>query len=206
MMLAMMIVLPGKQVRAEEHDYELFYWDWEEGTGAEEIYEAYAVFECRYCDDRFYVEAEVTKAGMESPTCTDSGFTTYRAVVFFDGDIYTDDYDEWEAPTGHILTKTNEKQATCTEAGNSEYYTCLNCGKYIDEDATYCMDCLTKSTTKSSGSSSSKKSSSKTSSGNKCHYKEGNTEVCSNTCAPGSNFCSYHKKLLEDIYSNLTGK
>ena len=138
MLLAVLIMLPGKQVKAEEHDYRLFYWDWEEGTGAEETYEAYAVFECRYCDDTFYIEAEVTKTGMESPTCTDSGFTTYCAVVFFNGDIYTDDYDEWEAPTGHILTKTNEKQATCTEAGNSEYYTCLNCGSYfLDAEGAY---------------------------------------------------------------------
>ena len=83
---------------------------------------------------------------------------------------------------------------------------CLNCGKYIDEDAVFCMDCLTKSVTKSSGNSSSGNTSSKGSSGSKCHYKEGDTEVCSNTCAPGSNFCSYHKQLLDDIYSSLTGK
>ena len=83
---------------------------------------------------------------------------------------------------------------------------CLNCGKYIDEDAVFCMDCLTKSVTKSSGNSSTGNTSSKGSSGSKCHYKEGDTEVCSNTCAPGSNFCSYHKQLLDDIYSSLTGK
>ena len=122
--------------------------------------------------------------------------------------------------TVHFTNKFGTPQTICAHAGcdstiassgdtnccTKHSATCLNCGKYIDEDATYCMDCLTKSTTKSSGRSSAKKSSSKTSSGNKCHYKEGNTEVCSNTCAPGSNFCSYHKKLLEDIYSNLTGK
>lgn len=83
---------------------------------------------------------------------------------------------------------------------------CLNCGKYIDEDATYCMECLKKSITKSSEGSSTKSHSSTANSGNKCHYKEGDTEVCSNTCAPGSNFCSYHKKLLDDIYGSLTGK
>lgn len=46
---------------------------------------------------------------------------------------------------------------------------CLECGKYIDEDATYCMSCLTKalqpSNNTSSGSSSSSYGSSGTSSG-----------------------------------------
>ena len=39
--------------------------------------------------------------------------------------------------TGHNVTKTAAKSATCTTTGNSEYYTCSNCGKYFDdEDAT----------------------------------------------------------------------
>ena len=129
-------------------------------------------------------------------------------------------FDGESSNTAHFTNKFGTPQTICAHAGcdntiassgdtnccTKHSAKCLNCGKYIDEDATYCMDCLTKSVTKSSGSSSSKKSSSKTSSGNKCHYKEGNAEVCNNTCAPGSNFCSYHKKLLDDIYSNLTGK
>ena len=33
----------------------------------------------------------------------------------------------------HKLTKTEAKAATCTEAGNSEYYTCSACGKYFGD-------------------------------------------------------------------------
>ena len=31
------------------------------------------------------------------------------------------------------LTKTDAKAATCTESGNSEYYTCGNCGKFFSD-------------------------------------------------------------------------
>ncbi len=44
----------------------------------------------------------------------------------------------------------------CTEHSNK----CLKCGKYIDEDATYCMDCLSSSISNSSKKSSSSSSSS----------------------------------------------
>lgn len=107
------------------------------------------------------------------------------------------------AHSGCSRTIASTGDTNCCTVHSAE---CLNCGKYIDEDAVFCMDCLTKSVTKSSGNSSSGNTSSKGSSGSKCHYKEGDTEVCSNTCAPGSNFCSYHKQLLDDIYSSLTGK
>ena len=39
------------------------------------------------------------------------------------------------AATGHKLTKTESKAATCEEAGNNEYWTCENCGKvFADEE------------------------------------------------------------------------
>ena len=47
----------------------------------------------------------------------------------------------------------------------------------------------------SDGSYSSSSYSSK-----KCAYKEGGVEVCSKTCASGSNFCSYHTEYLQDAY------
>ena len=88
---------------------------------------------------------------------------------------------------------------------------CLECGKYIDEDAMYCMSCLSKAADKAKTSSSKsststyKSSSSGGSSGDKCHYKENGKEVCSNKCESGSNFCSYHKKYLDDAYKSLFG-
>ena len=74
---------------------------------------------------------------------------------------------------------------------------CLKCKKYIDEDAMYCMSCLTESVDKNSSSSSSSE---------KCHYKQGGKEVCNNKCQSGSNFCSYHTKYLNDAYNSLIGK
>ena len=37
--------------------------------------------------------------------------------------------------TGHQLNKTDSKAATCTEAGNTEYWTCNICGKYFSDEA-----------------------------------------------------------------------
>ena len=34
---------------------------------------------------------------------------------------------------GHLLTKTEAKEPTCTEAGNSAYWTCILCGKYFSD-------------------------------------------------------------------------
>ena len=34
----------------------------------------------------------------------------------------------------HKLTKTDAKAATCTEAGNNEYWTCKTCGKYFSDE------------------------------------------------------------------------
>ena len=36
---------------------------------------------------------------------------------------------------GHKLTKTNAKVATCTEPGNSAYWSCSNCGKFFSDEA-----------------------------------------------------------------------
>jgi uncharacterized protein with FMN-binding domain len=84
---------------------------------------------------------------------------------------------------------------------------CLNCGKYIDEDAMYCMDCLTKAASKSSSSSSKSSSQSSGSAGGtgKCQYKEGDTYVCSKTATNG-NFCKEHYEYLNSIYNSLVGK
>lgn len=55
-------------------------------------------------------------------------------------DVYTYKKDEQEIKIevktkalGHKLTKTAAKAATCTAAGNSEYYTCSECGKYFSD-------------------------------------------------------------------------
>ena len=40
-----------------------------------------------------------------------------------------------EFVTGHILTKTEAKAASCTEGGNCAYWTCTVCGKYFSDEA-----------------------------------------------------------------------
>ena len=57
-------------------------------------------------------------------------------------DVYTYKKDEQEIKIevktkalGHKLTKTAAKAATCTAAGNREYYTCSVCGKYFSDAA-----------------------------------------------------------------------
>ena len=39
----------------------------------------------------------------------------------------------WPNDTGHVLAKTEAATATCTAAGNSEYWTCSECGKYFSD-------------------------------------------------------------------------
>ena len=80
---------------------------------------------------------------------------------------------------------------------------CLNCRKYIDGDAMYCMSCLTSAASKKSSNSVS--GSSGKSAKNKCSYKQGGKEVCSSPRASGSNFCSYHTQYLNDAYDSLFG-
>lgn len=82
---------------------------------------------------------------------------------------------------------------------------CLECKKYIDGDAMYCMDCLSGSitssgTTKSSGSGSY--GTNKSSGG--CKYTYSNGSVCGAKCASGMTLCTKHFNELYEIYSSFT--
>lgn len=80
------------------------------------------------------VTATVSGKQKDAPTCTDKGTTTYTAKVNFETKDYTDTKDVQDIKAlGHTLTKTPAKAATCTEAGNSEYYTCATCGKFFSD-------------------------------------------------------------------------
>lgn len=80
------------------------------------------------------VTATVSGKQKVAPTCTDKGTTTYTAKVTFETKDYTDTKDVQDVKAlGHTLTKTPAKAATCTEAGNSEYYTCGTCGKFFSD-------------------------------------------------------------------------
>ena len=80
------------------------------------------------------VTATVSGKQKVAPTCTDKGTTTYTAKVNFETKDYTDTKDVQDIKAlGHTLTKTPAKAATCTEPGNSEYYTCATCGKFFSD-------------------------------------------------------------------------
>ena len=72
-------------------------------------------------------EGEITT----EPTCTETGVKTFTCTVC--GETRT----ETVAALGHDPTKTEAKAATCTEAGNSAYWTCDRCGQHFsDEECT----------------------------------------------------------------------
>ena len=78
----------------------------------------------------------LTKTDAKEPTCTEDGNNEYYTCsacgkVFKDADGKTETSVEAEkiAATGHAMTKTDAKAATCTEDGNNEYYSCSACGK-----------------------------------------------------------------------------
>lgn len=80
------------------------------------------------------VTATVSGKQNVAPTCTDKGTTTYTAKVTFETKDYTDTKDVQDIKAlGHKLTKAPAKAATCTEPGNSEYYTCATCGKFFSD-------------------------------------------------------------------------
>ena len=60
-------------------------------------------------------------------TCTTDGVKTYTC------DVCKATKTEPIKATGHSMTKTPAQAATCTEPGNSEYYTCGNCGKFFSD-------------------------------------------------------------------------
>ncbi|MDY4231806.1 MAG: S-layer homology domain-containing protein [Candidatus Faecousia sp.] len=86
----------------------------------------------------------MTKTEAKEPTCTEDGNSAYWTCSvcgkFFSDEEGTTEIekDSWVIEAkGHSLTKTEAKAPTCTEDGNSEYWTCSVCGKFFsDEDGT----------------------------------------------------------------------
>lgn len=80
---------------------------------------------------------------------------------------------------------------------------CLNCGKYIDEDAYFCINCL-------SGNTKSVNNSGDYSSNNAplegCWYTYFDGTICGNRTSNGSPLCDAHFKELNDTYNSLIGK
>ena len=71
------------------------------------------------------------------PSCETAGKTVYTATVTadksLDGEKYTDTKTVVIPALGHDLKETKAKDPTCTEAGNTAYWTCSRCGKFFSD-------------------------------------------------------------------------
>ena len=85
---------------------------------------------------------ELTKTEAKAATCTEAGYNEYWTCKtcgkYFSDENGTNEIekDSWVLKTlGHDMTKTDAKEATCTEDGNNEYYTCSRCGGVFKDEA-----------------------------------------------------------------------
>ncbi len=84
---------------------------------------------------------QLSKTDSKAATCTEAGNTEYWYCSVCKK--YFSDEDEKKEisladtvipATGHQLSKRDRKAATCTEAGNIEYWNCSVCGKYFRDN------------------------------------------------------------------------
>ena len=89
---------------------------------------------------------KLTKVEAKDATCTESGNKEYWTCEHCKKYFLSDDTNpetakavelsETVIPASHKLTKVEAKDATCTENGNKEYWTCEHCKKYFLSDDT----------------------------------------------------------------------
>ena len=108
--------------------------------------------EGKYCKKCDYVEKEqveipalghkMTKTEAKAATCTETGNKEYWTCstchkVFSDelGKTETTVAEMTIQAKGHTMTKTEAKAATCTEAGNTAYWTCSTCHKVFSDES-----------------------------------------------------------------------
>ena len=85
---------------------------------------------------------KLTKTDAKAASCTEAGNEAYWTCSgcgkYFSDENGTNEIekDSWVLKTlGHDMTKTDAKEATCTEDGNNEYYTCSRCGGVFKDEA-----------------------------------------------------------------------
>ena len=67
--------------------------------------------------------------GFKAPTCEEDGYEVKVCETCGNVDITAVE------ALGHTMVKTEAKEATCTEAGNNEYYTCSVCNGVFKDEA-----------------------------------------------------------------------
>ena len=99
---------------------------------------------CETCDQPYgeLGAHKLTKTDAKVATCTEAGNEAYWTCSgcgkYFSNENGTNEIekDSWVLKTlGHDMTKTDAKEATCTEDGNNEYYTCSRCGGVFKDEA-----------------------------------------------------------------------
>ena len=97
---------------------------------------------CSLCGAEYgdLLPLSLTKTEAKEPTCTEEGNTEYwtcdTCKKYFSDAEGKNEIDLTEtiiSATGHKLTKTEAKEPTCTEEGNTEYWTCDTCKKYFSD-------------------------------------------------------------------------
>ena len=93
-----------------------------------------------------YASHILKKTAAKAATCTEDGNKEYWTCEHCKKYFLSDDTNpetakaveqsETVIPASHKLTKVEAKDATCTEDGNIEYWTCEHCGKYFLSDDT----------------------------------------------------------------------
>ena len=98
---------------------------------------------CETCDQPYgeLGAHKLTKTDAKAATCTEAGNEAYWTCSgcgkYFSDENGTNEIekDSWVLKTlGHDRTKTDAKEATCTEDGNNEYYTCSRCGGVFKDE------------------------------------------------------------------------
>lgn len=99
---------------------------------------------CETCDQSYgeLGAHKLTKTDAKAATCTEAGNEAYWTCSgcgkYFSNENGTNEIEKesWVLKTlGHDMTKTDAKEATCTEDGNNEYYTCSRCGGVFKDEA-----------------------------------------------------------------------
>ena len=93
-----------------------------------------------------YVSHTLKKTEAKAVTCTENGNKEYWTCEHCKKYLLSNDTNpetakaveqsETVIPASHKLTKVEAKDATCSESGNKEYWTCEHCGKYFLSDDT----------------------------------------------------------------------
>ena len=112
-------------IDALEHDYKFDSFVWADD------YSAQAKYVCSH--DATHIKNETATVTSEITTpagCETEGIRTYTAS--FDG--HTDTKTEAIPAEGHHLTAHEGHAETCTEAGNTAYWSCDVCGKFYSDE------------------------------------------------------------------------